>query len=363
MAHIRNIASTILHDERRTWWHFPLAALSFLYGGVMRLRNLLYDRGIRRSYRLPCKVISVGNITVGGTGKTPLIIMLARMLREEGYRPAVLCRGYRGESRSPVNVVSDGTALLMTPRDAGDEPVLIARNLGHIPVITGRKRYLTGRQAIEEFGADLLLLDDAFQHRRVRRDIDILLLDSVKPFGNGFMLPRGILREPVTSMKRATLIVETGSRKEGTTPPAQFLRTGHHPPQPLYRGHHAPRDLVKGTSGESLPLDRIRGKSLCLFSGIAEPERFRTTVASLGGEILEYVTFPDHHSFTEADLARVRDTARTCGAGMIVTTEKDGIKLFDFPDSVKDIYILRIEMEILPSRGTLRATVLEQITR
>ena len=173
-----------------------LRLLSLPYGAAVALRNHLYDRELLRTAKLPCPVVSVGNLTVGGTGKTPTVILLAALLKEHGHRPAVLSRGYGGHAKASVNVVSDGNRILLGWREAGDEPVLIAGALPGVPVLTGPKRFLTGRAAVERFGADVLILDDAFQHRSLFRDIDIVLIDAARPFGNGFLLPRGPLREP-----------------------------------------------------------------------------------------------------------------------------------------------------------------------
>ena len=165
---------------------------------------------------MPCPVISVGNITVGGTGKTPCVIMLAQMLQENGFKPAILSRGYGGKSINPVNIVSDGQKILLDSKTAGDEPFLIAHALKDIPVITGAKRIITGKTAIDQFRADVLICDDAMQHRQIFRDIDLVLLDSRSLSGKNYILPRGRLREPITELKRASAIVLTRTN-EATT--------------------------------------------------------------------------------------------------------------------------------------------------
>ena len=184
-----------------------LYTISLLYRLIINWRNRLYDHKIFQEVKLPCPVISVGNITAGGTGKTPCVIWLAQMLQEQGFKPAVLSRGYGGKSSSPVNVVSDGSNILLSGTIAGDEPRLIAQTLKGIPVITGPKRILTGKKAIDNFGVNVLICDDAFQHRQIFRDINIVLLDSEKPLGNGYLLPRGSLREPATRAEAMSLIL------------------------------------------------------------------------------------------------------------------------------------------------------------
>ncbi|GAI79803.1 unnamed protein product, partial [marine sediment metagenome] len=218
----------------------------------------------------------IGNITVGGTGKTPTVIMLANLLKERGYRPAVLSRGYGGKKRSSISIISDGSNILAKPDEAGDEPALIAKSVNHVPVITGPNRFITGKYAIDHLGADVLILDDAFQHRSLFRDIDIVLLDGKRPFGNGFPLPRGSLREPKKALKRADIIVLTGTDREEekslianklTPPPCPPPSRGRVwegvkkgisytiklPPVPIFRGYHKPKDLVKGSGDDIYP--------------------------------------------------------------------------------------------------------------
>ena len=192
-----------------------LRAVSPLYALSVGLRNYLYDKKISPQKRLPCKVISVGNIVVGGTGKTPMVIYLANLLQKKGFRPAVLSRGYMGKSKSPINIVSDGRRIFMKPEDCGDEPVLISQAAKGIPVLTGPKRFLTGQVALEKFGADVLILDDGFQHRQLARDVDIVLLKTQTPFGNGCLLPAGPLRESPRALKRAGIIFYVGDGHQG----------------------------------------------------------------------------------------------------------------------------------------------------
>lgn len=342
MKQLKGLVTKILHDNSKPSllnpFLFSLYLLSLLYGGIIRLRNRMYDLGLLKTKKLGCRVISVGNITVGGTGKTPTVIMLANLLKERGYRPTVLSRGYGGKNRNPVNVISAGNNLLMDTSVAGDEPVLIAKSAKGVPVITGPKRYLTGKYAIDHLGTDVLILDDAFQHRSLFRDIDVVLLDGKKPFGNGFLLPRGGLREPAKALKRADITVLTGTDRQ---------EENKLPPVPIFRGYHRPKDLVKGNKDDIHPLEYLKGKKVCAFAGIAKPESFRKTLNSLGGEIVAFIPFPDHHRYTTGDLEEIKKASLNSSAEIIVTTEKDGIKLIDFPEFFRDIFLLRIEMEIV----------------
>ena len=373
MSNLKNIVSRILRSDRNSWYLFPLFLSSILYEGAVGIRNSFYNAGIFRTGKLGCKVISVGNITVGGTGKTPMVIMLANLLKEKGYRPAILSRGYGGKKKSRVNVVSDGRNILSGPDEAGDEPVLIAKSAGNIPVVTGKKRYLTGKYAIEHFGADVLILDDAFQNRSVFRDIDIVLLDEKSPFGNGFVIPRGELREPANALGRADIIVKTGARGQETEDRRQEQGARDRRQEtedrrqetgaPVYRAYRRPKDLLKTSTGDAFPLDYLRGKKILAFAGIARPDSFRETIASAaGGEVVAFLPFPDHHVYTAGDLGRIRAAVSKSSAQIILTTEKDGIKLIDFPDFLRDIYLLRIEMEILPSQKEFEDIILEKLT-
>lgn len=320
-----------------------LKLLSLPYRGAVALRNGLYDRGLFPQRRLPCPVVSVGNITVGGTGKTPMVILLAKLLREKGRRPAVLSRGYGARRKAPVNVVSDGNRILMGWHEAGDEPVLIARSVPGVPVLTGPRRLLTGRAAIGHHGADILILDDAFQHRALYRDLDIVLIDAASPFGNGRLLPGGPLREPAKALNRAHLLIRTGGSRGPEQPLPEI------PEMPSFRGFHRPLGVVEGRTGRLLPAASLQGQKVCAFAGIGRPEAFRRSLNDLAPEIVSFRTFPDHHPYSLPDLDSLRRLAAKTGADRIVTTEKDGIRLVDFPDFLTEVSLLRIGMEITPA--------------
>ena len=363
MNFLRNHATKILPDDSKpsclTPFFFFLYLFSILYDGIIRLRNRMYDLGLFKTKKLGCKVISVGNITVGGTGKTPMVIMLANLLKERGYRPAVLSRGYGGKNKHPINVISDGNNILMDASVAGDEPTFIAKSVNRVPVVTGAKRCLTGRYAMDHLGADVLILDDAFQHRSLFRDIDIVLLDSKRPFGNGFLLPRGPLREPAKALKRADILVLTRSDREGEkrTIDIEF------PPTPIFRGYHRPKDLVKGNKDDIYPLKYMEGKKVCAFAGIAKPESFRETIETLGAKVVAFTTFPDHHRYTTSDLKDIKSVSSNNSAEITITTEKDGIKLIDFPEFFRDIFQLRIEMEIINHHSKFEDIIMSKLLK
>lgn len=334
-----------------------LSLISLLYRLVVGLRNKMYDLGIFKQNKLSCKVISIGNITVGGTGKTPAVIMLAKLLKERGYRPAVLSRGYGGKAKSEVNVVSDGSKILMGNIEAGDEPVFIAKAVAGIPVLTGPKRILTGRFAIENLNADILILDDAFQHRGIFRDVDIVILNREQPFGNCFLLPRGPLREPPEGLNRAHFLIWKDSTIDGRYPKYQEQGIGSF--FPVLSVYLRPKDIIRGKTGESYSLEFLQGKKVCAFAGIASPEAFSRTIESLGGVVTSFIEFSDHYRFTETDISYIRKSCIDSSSEIIMTTEKDGVRLTDFPDFLKDVFLLRVEMEMLPSREEFEGPILE----
>ncbi|MDD5722119.1 MAG: tetraacyldisaccharide 4'-kinase [Syntrophales bacterium] len=344
MVGLHDVVSRTFRDDRNLLRFLPLLLVSLVYRAGVSLRNFLYDTGVFHAHKMTCAVISVGNIMVGGTGKTPTVIMLADMLKGHGYRPAILSRGYGGKrkGRGRADVVSDGRDVLMGPDKAGDEPVLIARSVPGVPVIVARDRSCAGRLAVERFDVDVLILDDGFQHRRLARDIDIVLLDGRRPFGNGFMLPRGGMREPPNALRRADVVIMT------STGEMDDLSSEGIPPVPVFKGRRRSLDLLKGRSKDTYPLAYLTGKRVCAFSGIARPESFRSILEPLCGEIVSFIPFPDHHVYTIGDVEDVRKACRDSGAQAMVTTEKDGIKLTRFPDFFQDVCMLRIEMEIIP---------------
>lgn len=361
MKHTGTYISSMLNDEGRSFRYAPFLGLSLLYSCGVRFRNDLYDREVLKAHRLPCPVISVGNITAGGTGKTPTVIMLAEMLRDRGYKPAVVSRGYKGTYRGTVMTVSDGEAVRTSAERSGDEPALIARKLPGVPVIIGKKRVHAGRHAVERFGADLIILDDGFQHRSLHRDIDILLMDGVRPLGNGFLLPRGLLREGADSMKRAAILVETNGGSP--SPAVASLRERFCPRTPFFQARRKPHGIAGGASREEFPLEHLRDRRVFAFAGIARPEGFQNSLQHLCRGIAGFRAYSDHHRYTEEDVRDIREAFRSSGADLILTTEKDGIKLVDFTDFVRDIFTLEIRMEVVPSITDFEETILSTLKR
>jgi tetraacyldisaccharide 4''-kinase len=336
--------------------------LSFFYRLIINFRNWLYDHKILKEVVFSCPVISVGNISVGGTGKTPCVIMLAQMLQENGFKPAILSRGYGGKSINPVNIVSDGHKILLDSRIAGDEPFLIAQTLKGIPVITGAKRIVTGKIAVDQFGADMLICDDAMQHRQIFRDINLVLLDSRSLSGKNYLLPRGRLREPITELKRASAILLTRTNEaDAQQINNQTEKSFKIENIPIFRSIHRPQDIVSGDYSEQKPLSELKGKKIFAFCGIANPDSFRKTLSDVQAQVLSFDIFPDHHRYSISELGKIKSEFIDCRADFIVSTQKDGARLQEFNEFLNMIYMLRIEMEIIPSGESFKKFILDQI--
>ncbi|MHB8174387.1 MAG: tetraacyldisaccharide 4'-kinase [Nitrospirota bacterium] len=332
-------------------WMYLLYPASAVYGVGAGLKVWAYTSGLIKPKRLPCKVISVGNITAGGTGKTPMVIHIARMLTERGVKTAVLTRGYKGASEGRVRVVSDGQGNILTADEAGDEPTLIARSLPTVdrlpgvPVVMGSDRYEAGKLAWERFRPQVVILDDGFQHVRLHRDLNVLLMDRTHPFGNGHVIPLGYLREPKNGVKRANLIIFTGA---GDTP----FCTGKEVNSIVLSGtsmlnaQYLPISLYRINPREEKPLETIAGKEVFAFCGIANPGSFSLILHELNAKITGSEEFPDHHLYTAEDISYLLEKAAKSGAGMLVTTEKDAVKLEGLLTEKSEIYTLKAGLKI-----------------
>ena len=322
--------------------------LSLVYGVAVRLRSRVYACGLLRSKKLPLQVVSVGNLTVGGTGKTPVVIQIAGLLQKHGRKPLVLSRGYGRADASRAVIVSDGASSIMDARSGGDEPALIALRLPGVPVVAGSDRYRAGMFAIGRLRPDVIVLDDGFQHLRLSRDRNILLIDASDPFGNRKLFPAGILREPIEAMQRADVVLLTRADSAGDLDSLKRTISAHTPAR-IFTARHAPRSLVNVASGEERPLASLRGTPVVAFSGIARPDSLVSLLKDLGAEIRAMAGYPDHYQYTKADLAGLVQRAGEHGAAMLVTTEKDGVRLRDM--APEGIWALRIDLEVLESQA------------
>jgi len=313
-----------------------------LYGGIMQLRAYLYNKSLLKSERLPVPVVSIGNLTMGGTGKTPTVQMIARYLLSAGYRPAVVSRGYGGKARSPVNIVASGGDIRLDPVSAGDEPYMLAASVPGLSVLTGRRRIQPCRYACEELGCDIILLDDGFQHLAVRRDIDIVLFNATSLAGNGRVFPGGELREPFSALARADAFLLTGMTTENKGSALAFadeLRRRHRH-TPLFTATNEVTGIF-GTGGR-MDGDMVRQMPFYAFSGIAHPERFTHSLRKYGISITGQAQLPDHARYTREHVERLMLRSRESGALALITTQKDWVKLENLAGDLP-LYYLAVE--------------------
>ncbi|MFN3967136.1 MAG: tetraacyldisaccharide 4'-kinase [Endomicrobiia bacterium] len=310
--------------------------LSFIYGFFVRFRFFLYKSKILKKKTLPVKVICIGNITAGGTGKTSAVIYFAKYLSSKNFKVAVLSRGYKRKETTkkiPV-IVSDGKSILTSVEYSGDEPYLVAENLLGVPVIVCSNRYLAGKIAIEKFATDILLMDDGFQHWKLNRNLDIVLIDCLNPFSNGFLLPAGLLREPLSSLNRADIFILTNSNfvsdEEKNRIVSKIKR--YNETAPIYFAFHKPLYFVRLSSGEMLDLSFVKDKEIISLSSIGNPISFEKTLETIGAIISKRIRFPDHHWFTIDEIIKILENNI-----YIVTTEKDAVRIKNLFIEKKDI--------------------------
>ena len=333
-----------------------LSGCAGLYGFGLEVYLAGERGGLRRRAQMPVPVISVGNLSVGGTGKTPMTQLLCRLLQASGRRVAVLSRGHGGEGHS-VRLVSgtDGGALLPA-NQVGDEPHLLARTLPGVPVFVGKDRRLSGREALRQFGLDALILDDGFQFWQLGRDLDIVLLDARRPFGNGFPLPRGLLREPKRHLRRAGLVVAT--RAGGLGPEGrETLAAQVHalaPNAPLFFADHRAAGLIPADdlSAPIRPASELHGRRVFAVSAIAQPLSFIETLErEVGAEVVGRLAWDDHHKISPDDARAALDAAVRAGAEAVVMTEKDAVKWPFAAEVGRPVYALRVEMALEDEAG------------
>lgn len=340
VANLQTYFIDLVHDKevRGLWRRLIMTVFylfSLIYGQLVNLKLSMYHIGWFKKERLTCFVISLGNVTVGGTGKTPTAQHLAREIRDMGYRVAILNRGYRAKWRGAVGIVSDGHALKMDAETAGDEAFMLAKHLPNVPVLIGPERAVTGRYAIEHFGAQVAILDDGYQHWQLERDMDILLVDAVNVFGNGYLLPRGTLREPLSHIDRADVCLMTKVDQAAPGAIEYIWETfrSYNQDGLILESIHQPRQFVRladwyeDIAAGGVPVTELKGKKVLAVSAIGNPASFEQTLADLGIEIVESMRYPDHHDYGEKDMAEVLYRAETLGVEAIIITEKDAVKV------------------------------------
>lgn len=335
-----------------------------LYCVAMKARERSYRAGLFRVTDPGVPVISIGNLTLGGTGKTPMTQHLARLLRDNGLRPAVISRGYGGATREPVNVVSDGNDILLDARTVGDEPRLLAETLPGVMVLTGVVRRLPAQRAVE-MGADVLLLDDGFQHMALGRDLDLVLFNADNLAGNSRVFPGGELREPVSALHRCHCFVLTGTDADNRERAGRFadLLQARFPGRPVYFTGYRPAAVVEPAPGgrvrEVADAD-LAGEQCFAFCGIARPQSFARTLEKMALAPVGFLELPDHHGYRKAEVDRLLARADRAGATALVTTEKDLVKLAGF-ELPLPLYGIRMRVEPDPelARRVLAAAGLQ----
>jgi tetraacyldisaccharide 4'-kinase len=339
-----------------------LHALSRAYGAIIKARRFLYNVRILRDSTLGVQVIAVGNLTVGGTGKTPVVEKFASALRDQGRSVAILSRGYRSkpqpihklfinkillrEDTTPPRVVSDGKSLLLDSEMAGDEPYMLASNLKDVIVLVDKDRVKSGRYAIEKYGCDTLLLDDGFQYWKLKgRRHDVVLVDRQSPFGNERLLPRGTLREPPSHLARAQWIFITKS--DGKTEELRRRIADINPSAGIIECIHQPLYLEDVFTGNRIGLEFFKGRKVSALSGIAQPESFEESLVQLGAELVYSRKFADHHRFTQLEVIKVINRSKKKLAEAIITTQKDAVRFPKIDRRDLPIYFMRVEIKIL----------------
>jgi len=356
----------VIFEERRDWKANLTRALLFggskLFQVAVKIRRWLYNFRILRDKTLGVQVIAIGNLTVGGTGKTPVVEKFARELRDAGRNVAILSRGYRSkpvpihtkllnkillrDDQTPPRVVSDGKSLLLDSEMAGDEPYMLASNLKDVVVLVDKDRVKSGRYAIQKFGCDTLLLDDGFQYWDLRgRRHDVVLIDRQQPFGNGHLLPRGTLREPPSHLARAHTIFITKS--DGKTAALRERIAQLNPDAAVIECIHQPLYFEDVFTGERKGLDLLTGKKVASLSGIAQPESFEQSLVKLGGELVYAKRFADHHRFTQQEILNAINRGKKRQAEIIVTTQKDAVRFPKIDRRDLPFYFMRVEIKIV----------------
>ena len=343
-----------------------LKLLSLVFAAVVGVRYFLYGIGVLRRFPLGVQVISIGNVTAGGTGKTPVTEKFAHELTAAGRKVAILSRGYRRKEapwwqrmfsqviEKPL-VVSDGKHILLDAATGGDEPYMLAANLPGVCVLVDRNRVKAGRYAISRFGCDTLILDDGFQYQKLKHSLEVVLVDKTNPFGNGHMLPRGVLREPASHIDRADFIFLTKSDGDSAAVREQIRE--YNKTAEIIECRHAPRLLRDVWSREELPLDWLKGKTLTTLSGIAVPQGFEDSLRKLGARVIWCERYADHHRYDSSEIIFALNKTADLHADALITTEKDAVRFPRLETTPVPCYYLRVDIEILKGAENFASAV------
>ena len=355
---MRALIEDIVYDRTKgpALLRFVLRALSVGFRLVVSCRNFLYTKQLIKSKDVACRVVSIGNLTVGGTSKTPVVIKTVELLQSIGCSVAVVSRGYKRKGSGHF-VVSDGESFIACPEDAGDEPHIIASSLTGVPVVVGKDRYRAAEYACSHFRPDVIVLDDAFQHRRLFRNVDVVTLDAENPYGNGHLLPRGILRESPRELSRAKAVIVTNFHDGMRRDRIERMVRYYDRKVPIFYSTHKPKGLrpagnaddpAVDCTGTSTAPESLNGARITAMSNIACPESFRRTLTSLGADIIHHHIMADHHRYTQEELEHIERDSIDAGASMLVMTAKDER---NFPENFRfntlQAFVLDIEAELM----------------
>ncbi len=356
------------YGKRAALLRWFLYGLSWLFRGGVQTRLWLYRQRFIRNHSPACLVISVGNLTVGGTGKTPVVEMFARTLQDRGRRVAILSRGYKskrppllrrlqrkwlGLERSEPRTVHDGTRVLLDSRLAGDEPYMLAKSLGDVIVLVDKDRVRAAKFAVKKYRCDTLILDDGMQYLTLQHRLDVCLIDAQAPFGNEFLLPRGTLREPPRNLQRAHYIFITKSPPTGNEALIARLRKYNRTAEIIQTRHEALYLQNLYDSGDRRSLDFLEGQYIAAISGIARPESFEEKLTALGAKLEITKRFADHHRFTDEELGEFSNRCARRDLDAIITTEKDSVRFPAHFEGLKvPVYYLRVEIGILEGQAS-----------
>lgn len=326
--------------------------LSPLYSLIMRARAFLYRSGVFKRTNLSVPVVSVGNLTMGGSGKTPMVLYISRLLQEEGLKPVIVSRGYGGKAVGPVNVVSDGEKILLSADLAGDEPRMMAESLPGVGVLTGPRKAEVAKYAVDAFGAQSIVLDDGFQHMALERDVDLVLFNSHMPLGNGHVFPGGDLREPFKALGRAHAFIITGVDRRRTGKKNRELKDflqRRFPDVPFYEGRYSHTGILHCQKAGIEDVHCISGMKLFGFCGIANPDAFKVSLEEMGVQLAGFKGFRDHYNYSRSDISGLVDQAKSVGAEALIATEKDYVKVGSLFSA--DFPLLALQRELIMDIG------------
>lgn len=353
----------------RRYWEEPdtpivtagLSLLSAGYRSALAVRNLAYRCRVLRTGRLPCPVISVGNVTLGGSGKTPMVELIVRALKELDVAPAVVSRGYGRETRG-VHVVADQQSNKLGPRAAGDEPFMLAERLPGVVVVVGENRFDAGRVAVER-GATAVVLDDGFQHRTVEKDLEILVLNGRAPWGNARLFPRGMLREPLPAMARADLIAITNPPSEAAVEAVAGTIRRYNERAPLLVSSYEVVEAQDVRGEISASAEELAGRRLLAFAGLGSPQSFADTLDAMAVRVAGLMEYPDHHWFAQGDLDDLAQQSRAVGAEGLITTEKDWARLRGLRLPAVPLWVLAVRVRLDAGRELLLQALAHALSR